>query len=750
MLTTQLVCPHCNSTLNFGVAINAGTPVNCLICMQAFVASNPVSVPIKSPSPAPKKAAPSPAPAPKSSGVSVKTPPAPETRPAPKPASKPEKRVPAPAESGGGSSPVVLVFTIALLLLLTAGLAFGVWRMTAGKGEESNDTPDKNQVADNSKTIPTGDDAKKKVGTPDPPKDTKKTPNEKPVVPQNKLDPEKEKQLNQPPPKISQQEDDDLRNKIAQEANDVLKRKNEPPKTFEGKVVRVVQKDQVVVQTAAKKEVTVDVNEHTEYVIGGKTVQFGALKADLAVAVEYHERNNRLVAMRIIGATQDAPPPKVAATPKQKPVVGLTQQRIDATIAKGIAFLKKTQRPDGSWEGFQEVGHAALCGLTMLECNVPAKDDAVQKAAGYVRARMAESISTYELSSAILFLDRLGDPADRPMIQGMALRLIANQGDSGAWGYVCEKKLYFTEMHHLYSFLHLTRPAFQKAKPVPFKRDPGKANDLFENLGELIATKGTNFAKENDGGGLIPNVNPKPPQNGGGAVRADDLLPILRQVPAVKFQGMKRGQIPLGPAAGADNSNTQFAILALWTARRHDIVSDQALINAHQYFLATQNNDGGWGYMAQQPTRDSMINVGLLGMALGHGVQPDMIDAKKVKPALQDPRIQAGLQLLSRYIGQPVPDLDKVNLQMRNLYFLWCVERVAVLYDLDTIGGKDWYSWGAQILVRNQRPDGEWQDGNFHNVGAPGNTCFALLFLRRSNLVQDLTENFRIGSFIRK
>jgi len=48
---------------------------------------------------------------------------------------------------------------------------------------------------------------------------------------------------------------------------------------------------------------------------------------------------------------------------------------------------------------------------------------------------------------------------------------------------------------------------------------------------------------------------------------------------------------------------------------------------------------------------------------------------------------------------------------MENLYFLWSVERVAVLYDLKTIGGKDWYGWGAQILLANQRGAGNWTGG---------------------------------------
>ncbi len=71
-------------------------------------------------------------------------------------------------------------------------------------------------------------------------------------------------------------------------------------------------------------------------------------------------------------------------------------------------------------------------------------------------------------------------------------------------------------------------------------------------------------------------------------------------------------------------------------------------------------------------------------------------------------------------------------------YFLWSLERVAVALDLKTIGKKDWYSSGAEILLANQQPDGSW-------VGNPSgaDTCFALLFLKRANMARDLTAELK-------
>ncbi len=73
----------------------------------------------------------------------------------------------------------------------------------------------------------------------------------------------------------------------------------------------------------------------------------------------------------------------------------------------------------------------------------------------------------------------------------------------------------------------------------------------------------------------------------------------------------------------------------------------------------------------------------------------------------------------------------------RTYYFLWSLERVAVALDLKTIGKKDWYGWGAEILLANQQRDGSW-DGDYSPAGI--DTCFALLFLQRANLARDLTS----------
>jgi hypothetical protein len=109
--------------------------------------------------------------------------------------------------------------------------------------------------------------------------------------------------------------------------------------------------------------------------------------------------------------------------------------------------------------------------------------------------------------------------------------------------------------------------------------------------------------------------------------------------------------------------------------------------------------------------------------------------------------IENGLAALAQHIGKPLGaeamrkgPRGRVQRAGINLYFLWTVERVGVLYNLRQIGDKEWYTWGAEMLVEGQGLDGSWHHGGYHGSTRVIDTCFALLFLRRANLATDLTR----------
>lgn len=71
-----------------------------------------------------------------------------------------------------------------------------------------------------------------------------------------------------------------------------------------------------------------------------------------------------------------------------------------------------------------------------------------------------------------------------------------------------------------------------------------------------------------------------------------------------------------------------------------------------------------------------------------------------------------------------------------HFYWLYGLERVGALLQLERIGEHDWYREGAAQLVREQKENGEWRTGG--PVAWPAepiptsNTCFALLFLTKA------------------
>ncbi len=64
-------------------------------------------------------------------------------------------------------------------------------------------------------------------------------------------------------------------------------------------------------------------------------------------------------------------------------------------------------------------------------------------------------------------------------------------------------------------------------------------------------------------------------------------------------------------------------------------------------------------------------------------------------------------------------------------YYLYCLERMAALRNLQRIGNHDWYTEGASHLMNTQQQDGSWNRKNA-SMTTVASTSFAILFLSRS------------------
>jgi hypothetical protein len=167
--------------------------------------------------------------------------------------------------------------------------------------------------------------------------------------------------------------------------------------------------------------------------------------------------------------------------------------------------------------------------------------------------------------------------------------------------------------------------------------------------------------------------------------------------------------IPTAGAEGSDNSNTQFAILALWVAKSRGLPVQRTLALLVARFHKAQNTDGSWGYQMVGPRKagaPAMTCAGLLGLAVGQGLvnESQATGGPARKPAHQDPAIQKGLNYVARSIRDPHEPWENASgAPLINLYFLWSVERMGVIFNLPRIGDLDWYGWGAEMLIANQQ-----------------------------------------------
>jgi hypothetical protein len=387
---------------------------------------------------------------------------------------------------------------------------------------------------------------------------------------------------------------------------------------------------------------------------------------------------------------------------------------VNRAVERGTSYLRKLQKEDGTWP-HDQIGATALAGLTLIECGAPDDDPAVTKALDAVRRACPTMTHTYSLACSILFLDRVGFKEDAVHIETLSVRLMAGQNPNGGWAYNCPA-VAPEEAHKLIALLKQRHEMV--ARPLPTKKEKDEPSEQERRLTDRIRGQLETIAKD------LPKK----------AADAND----------------------------DDNSNTQFAILGLWVARRHGLPADGPLAIVNARFRASQSTDGGWDYKfhvgsgGKRPSEKStatMTCAGLLGLAAVYGAvgeatmrtgRPGKDDgsAPKLPDPAQDRVITHGLLALSTVIGAsveqrgPGAEVPIFKDSNRTFYFLWSLERVAVAYGLSTIGGKDWYTWGAEVLVANQKEDGSWQ-GEFSSGGP--DTCFSLLFLKRANLARDLS-----------
>jgi len=325
----------------------------------------------------------------------------------------------------------------------------------------------------------------------------------------------------------------------------------------------------------------------------------------------------------------------------------ITPEAVREAIARGVDYLKRQQRPDGSWTEHTGYvgGTTALCTLALLNSGVEPNEEPIQRALNLLRKL----------------------PPDKTYV-------------------VALQTMVFCRARHKGDMLLVTRNV-KWLEAAQITQGPGKGAWTY---------------------------------------------------------GLAGG--PAGLGSEGDNSNSQFAILALHEAERAGArVSAQTWRLAKAYWEDAQNPDGSWGYTRRirgtdraNPGTGSMTCAGITSLVICydrvHGADAQ-VDGEQItccQPGEgDDSRVQRGLKWLGDNFS--VSHNPGASLRIWLFYYLYGVERVGRLTAQRFIGKHDWYREGADFLVqlKGASLSDHWKGMGIAEADERIATSFALLFLSK-------------------
>lgn len=403
-------------------------------------------------------------------------------------------------------------------------------------------------------------------------------------------------------------------------------------------------------------------------------------------------------------------PPDGLALPRGVPRTREFQARVDGAIDRGVAWLRKQQKADGSFnipalqrfhvDGTGSLGPTALGVYAMRACGAGFEDEDVARGIQWLRERYDavknrnNGLDTYGVSLTVLALEA---------------HWIGNDGSD-------RKKGPYED------------------KVAVRRRIPDRDLEWLRALAKWLER-----AQNGDGG----------------------------------FSYWS----PAGKDRSYDNSNSQYALLALKAARRCGVeVRPETFWLGAEHFLGTQERKGpetgrfenagvdedgygtgrsrevgkdharGWGYVRGAPATGSMTAGGVSSLVI---CRSELVKvpafAKKLEPQVVQ-GIRDGIAWLGRNFAvdrNPGPPGAPALMELWHHYYLYGLERAGVMAGVSWMTTHDWYGEGALHLLDGQKEDGYWLSSRGgaspmmdqampDPAGALLDTCFALLFLKRA------------------
>jgi len=391
----------------------------------------------------------------------------------------------------------------------------------------------------------------------------------------------------------------------------------------------------------------------------------------------------------------------------------------------------------GAWATRLVCGFVAaiLCGVAAAPCRAAHPDDppikaSIEKGVAYLRSKAANQYGGYNALCIYAMLKAKVKPSD-PAIEAVLAKIIRKVSASGE---------YRPPEHHVYE-AGVDLMALEAADPEKYKSQIAAVVKYL--LKEQLPSGSWDYPAKNNNG---------------------------------------------------DTSITQYAVLGLWAAKRAGVeVPTDAWNGAADWYVKTQLKGQGGGAFAYHPAASvagdldknpshSMTAAGagslmvtrlflhpnakgLGGPAKKKSSQArasgapkfgvlQSIDFDKLEdenrkvataPKAQKPEptgarlavgtIDSSVKGGANWLSRNYSIVDVKGLQKWPLYYLYGLERMCALAEIDKFGDRDWYADGSTYLLQAQKSDGSWMGQGAANgaaTGSPEGTAFAVLFLTKS------------------
>jgi len=351
------------------------------------------------------------------------------------------------------------------------------------------------------------------------------------------------------------------------------------------------------------------------------------------------------------------------------------EAKVDNAIKKGVEFLRTAKSPD-----FHNGYHNSdvLILWTFIHAGVPQDDPKFKQLFDSVHAEPLEK--TYKVALLAMCLEEIDRVKHQEKIAQCAQFLVDNQCKNGQWSY---------------------------GSP-------------------------TEFAKE-------VKVEPRKDVASGakpvGTTVSKDGKPKIVQHVAVK-------KMKEGPDSG-DNSNTQYAALGLRACFDAGVtLPEGVIVLAVKWWRESQFKDPKKDKDKDKPAVASGAGAGVTGKVEGWNYKDENSQADKPPYHSMTAGGVGALTIYDYMLDRKWKDDSFVKAGMNwltvhyetpawNTYFLYGLERAAILFGTEKIGDHFWYADGANALIAAQAADGSWgKDTDWFNT--TWDTCFSVLFLRRA------------------